>query len=218
MITTDKSKPQEAQAVEAQERVSLPLSSIRPYPNNPRRNAEAIPYVMECIKKFGFREANAIELDADHTIICGHTRYEAAKALGLESVPCVIARDLTPEQVRARRVADNRSSELALWDLEKLDEELAQLEHEGFELGFGDLLLPDTPFEDTVFSPEEAPDRPETLLKEEAPDDRPETLLKAVFGLSLVFPVEYREQLYALIKERGKEQMGLEICRLLFGA
>lgn len=127
MSKTNKSKPQGAQ-----ERVDLPLSSIRPYPNNPRKNAEAIPYVMECIEKFGFREANAIELDEDYTIICGHTRYEAAKALGLESVPCVIARDLTPEQVRARRVADNRSSELALWDLEKLDEELAQLEHEGW--------------------------------------------------------------------------------------
>lgn len=204
MSKTDKSKPQEAQAVEAQERVVLPLSSIRPYPNNPRKNAEAIPYVMECIKKFGFREANAIELDADHTIICGHTRYEAAKALGLEFVPCVIARDLTPEQVRARRVADNRSSELALWDLEKLDEELAQLGQEGLELDFGGLSLPDTSFEDAVLSLEEAPDRPETLLKEK------------VFGLSLVFPVDYREQLYALIKERGKEQMGMDICRMLF--
>lgn len=202
MSRTDEIK---TRAVEAQERVNLPLSSIRPYPGNPRRIASAIPYVMECIKKFGFREANAIELDEGYTIICGHTRYEAAKALGLESVPCVIARDLTPEQVRARRVADNRSSELALWDLEKLDEELAQLEQDGFDLGFGDLLLPDTPFEDALLSQEEAPDRPETRMEER------------VFGLSLFFPVDYRERLYALIKDRGKDQMGMDICRLLFG-
>lgn len=96
-----------------------------PYENNPRHNEKAIEAVANSIKAFGFK--NPIIIDRNNVIICGHSRLEAAKRLGLDVVPVIHADDLTEEQVRAFRLADNKTAELAEWDLEALDEELDKL-------------------------------------------------------------------------------------------
>lgn len=107
------------------------LAELRPYEKNPRRNDRAVDAVAKSIEQFGFKVP--IVIDADNVIIAGHTRYKAAKKLGLESVPCVVATDLSPEQVKAFRLVDNKTAELATWDFEKLGEELNSLASELFE-------------------------------------------------------------------------------------
>lgn len=103
----------------------ISITDLKPYENNPRRNNEAVEAVSKSIKEFGFKVP--IVIDSENVIIAGHTRYKAAQKLGFESVPCVIADDLTPSQIKAYRLADNKTAELASWDFEKLDEELSAL-------------------------------------------------------------------------------------------
>lgn len=105
--------------------VNKKLKDLKPYNNNPRNNARAVSVVKESILKFGFKVP--IVIDKDNTIICGHTRYYASKDIGLESVPCIIADDLTKEQINAFRLADNRTSEFSEWNFDKLAEELSDL-------------------------------------------------------------------------------------------
>ena len=100
----------------------IPVSDLEPYAGNPRINDSAIPAVRESIKEFGFKIP--IVIDAKNVIIAGHTRLEAAKELGLERVPCIVADDLNEEQIRAFRLADNKTSELSGWDFAMLEEEL----------------------------------------------------------------------------------------------
>lgn len=102
------------------------LSEIKPYKNNPRKNDSAVDAVTESIKEFGFK--NPIIIDAKGEVVAGHTRLKAAKKLGLKEVPCILADDLTPEQVKAFRLADNKTAELASWDFEILDSELLDIE------------------------------------------------------------------------------------------
>lgn len=102
--------------------VEKKLDEIIPYENNPRINDEAVEFVKNSIMKFGFR--NPIIVDKYGVIICGHTRYKAAKELGLETVKCIVAEDMTPEQIMAYRLADNKTSEMSQWDPEKLNAEL----------------------------------------------------------------------------------------------
>lgn len=101
------------------------LDEIRPYENNPRRNDEAVQYVAESIRQFGWKQP--IVIDKDGVIIVGHTRYKAAQQLSLDRVPCLVAEDLSPEQVKAYRLADNKTGEIAEWDFGTLEEELAEL-------------------------------------------------------------------------------------------
>lgn len=102
--------------------IEINISDIKEYENNPRNNENAIEPVANSIKEFGFKVP--IILDRDNVIVAGHTRIRAAKKLGLETVPCVIADDLTPEQIKAFRLADNKVGEIAEWDFTKLEEEL----------------------------------------------------------------------------------------------
>lgn len=104
---------------------NISIDDLKPYENNPRKNDNAVEYVKNSIKEFGFR--SPIVIDKDNVIVCGHTRYKAAKQLGLESVPCVIADDLTDEQLRSYRLADNKVAEFSEWDYSLLDEELEKL-------------------------------------------------------------------------------------------
>lgn len=83
--------------------IDLKLKDLKPYENNPRRNDNAVEYVENSIKQFGFKVP--LVIDKDNVIVCGHTRYKAAKKLKIESVPCVIADDLTEEQVKAFRLS-----------------------------------------------------------------------------------------------------------------
>ena len=98
------------------------INNIKPYKKNPRKNDEAIPYVMESIKQFGFK--NPVILDKNNVIVAGHTRIESAKRLGITEIPCIYADDLTDEQIKAFRLADNKVAEIAEWDIDLLDTEL----------------------------------------------------------------------------------------------
>ena len=109
-----------------------PIADIKPYPNNPRINDDAVDAVASSIKEFGFRQP--IVVDTEGVIICGHTRFKAAHKLGLEKVPVHVALDLTPEQIKAYRIADNKSSELADWNFDLLPIELGELQTAGFDL------------------------------------------------------------------------------------
>lgn len=102
------------------------VKDLKPYEKNPRKNDDAVQYVANSIKEFGFRVP--IVIDSDNNIVCGHTRWKACKKLKMETVPCVIADDLTEEQIKAFRVADNKTSEKSGWDFALLDTELAEIE------------------------------------------------------------------------------------------
>lgn len=102
-----------------------PLATITPYWRNPRHSDRAVAAVKESIEQFGFNVP--LVVDGENVIITGHTRYRAAMELGLEQVPVIAAADLTPEQVRAYRIADNKTSELATWDHDRLMLELREL-------------------------------------------------------------------------------------------
>lgn len=117
--------------------IELATESLVPYENNPRNNAPAVKAVAESIKQFGFKVP--IVIDKNNIIVAGHTRLKAAKKLGLETVPCIRADDLTDEQVRAFRLADNKTAELASWKIDKLQQELLEINeidmlNFGFEL------------------------------------------------------------------------------------
>ena len=101
------------------------LTDIRPYEKNPRKNDEAVKYVMESIKQFGFKVP--IVIDSNGVIVAGHTRYKAARKLNMSEVPCIVADDLTEEQIKAFRLADNKVAEKADWDFDLLSEELDEL-------------------------------------------------------------------------------------------
>lgn len=124
--------------------VNVPLSEITPYENNPRVNEGAVEQLARIIEQFGFR--NPAVLNRDKVIIEGHTRLLAVKKLGWETMPCIIATDLTPEQEQALRIADNKIAEIAEWDEDKLKVEIAALQEAGFDLSllaFGDDELDD---------------------------------------------------------------------------
>ena len=111
----------------------ISMQDIKPYKNNPRKNDKAVNIVEKSIKEFGFK--NPIILDKNNEIIAGHTRFRAAKNLGMNEVPVIWAEDLTEEQVKSFRIMDNKSSEIAHWDLDLLRIEfqsLQNLEFTGF--------------------------------------------------------------------------------------
>lgn len=100
----------------------LKLDAIKPYEKNPRKNDASVKAVSESIKEFGFKVP--IVIDRDNVIVCGHTRYKAAQKLKLSEVPCIKADDLTDEQIKAYRLADNKVGESSEWDLDLLSGEL----------------------------------------------------------------------------------------------
>lgn len=110
------------------------VNELIPYENNPRNNDEAIPYVVNSIKEFGFKVP--IVIDKNNVIVAGHTRLKAAKELDMDTVPCIIASDLTDEQIKAFRLADNRVGEFSNWDFETLNSELMQLNINMVDFGF----------------------------------------------------------------------------------
>lgn len=105
--------------------ISKNITDIHPYANNPRKNDQAVDAVASSIREFGFKVP--VVIDKNGEIIAGHTRYKAAKKLKLKEIPCIIADDLTEEQIKAFRLADNKVGELAEWDLDMLDIELDEI-------------------------------------------------------------------------------------------
>lgn len=121
---------------------SRSIREIKPYEHNPRSNDGAVDAVAASIKEFGWQQP--IVVDKDGVIIAGHTRYKAAKKLGLKEVPVVVAENLTDEQVRAYRLADNKTGELAEWDFSALEEELSGIaEIDMSQFGFDANISPD---------------------------------------------------------------------------
>ncbi len=144
------------------------LARIKPYPGNPRQNDAAVDAVAESIRQFGFRQP--IVVDTEGVIICGHTRYKAAQKLGLEKVPVHVAKDLSPEQIRAYRIADNKTAELATWDYELLPIELSALQGMDFDLGLlgfsqDDLAkLLDPGVQEGLTDPDDIPEPPDEAI------------------------------------------------------
>jgi len=145
-----------------------PLAEIKPYEKNPRINDAAVDAVAESIRRFGFRQP--IVVDADGVIVCGHTRWKAAQNLGLTEVPVHVATDLTPEQIRAYRIADNKTNELAEWNLELLPIELVELKDAGIDwslLGFDQdelAMLLDPGVKQGLTDPDDVPEPPDEAI------------------------------------------------------
>jgi hypothetical protein len=144
------------------------LSEIKPYPNNPRLNDDAVEAVAASIREFSFRQP--IVVDAEGVIVVGHTRYKAALKLGLEMVPVHVATDLTPEQARAYRIADNKSAELSDWNYDLLPIELVELQGMNYDLGLlgfdQDELakLLDPTLRDGLTDPDDVPAPPDAAI------------------------------------------------------
>ena len=138
--------------------LNLGLEEIKPYEKNPRNNDNAVDAVAASIREFGFKVP--IIIDKDNIIVAGHTRYKAAKKLGLKTVPCIKADDLTDEQVKAFRLADNKVSEQAEWNFELLNEELETITMDMEQFGF-DLPEDDEEETPTDIIEDDVPDVPE---------------------------------------------------------
>jgi DNA modification methylase len=149
-------------------------AEVKPYPGNPRVNDAAIDAVAASIREFGWRVP--IVVNADGVVVCGHTRLKAAAKLGLDQVPVHVATDLTSEQVRAYRLADNQSAALSTWDYDLLLIELAGLKEANYDLGLlgfppdelAELLHPGVADglvdpDDVPAPPDEATTRPDDL-------------------------------------------------------
>lgn len=116
------------------------LKDLVPYDKNPRYNDEAVNFVANSIKEFGFKVP--IVVDKNNVIVAGHTRYKASEKLGLKEVPTIVADDLTEEQVKAYRLADNKVSERSTWNFELLDQELDDILDINMEdFGFTDIQI-----------------------------------------------------------------------------
>jgi len=145
-----------------------PLERVRSYENNPRNNDKAVDAVAASIKEFGF--AQPIVVDSDSVIIVGHTRLKAAQKLGLERVPVVVASHLTPEQVRAYRIADNKTAEIAEWNYDLLPIELSALQEANYDLGLLGFnaeelaKLMDTGVSEGLTDPDEIPEPPDEAV------------------------------------------------------
>ncbi|QDU44519.1 Modification methylase DpnIIB [Symmachiella dynata] len=145
-----------------------PIARVNPYPNNPRCNDQAIDAVAKSIEEFGFRQP--VVVDQEGVIIVGHTRHKAALKLNFKKIPVHVAKELSPAQVRAYRLADNKTNELAEWDYNLLPIELSELEQSGFDLGLigfdadelSKLLSPDG--KEGLTDPDDAPAPPDEAI------------------------------------------------------
>ena len=119
--------------------VNKQLKELKMYENNPRNNDEAVQSVANSIKEFGFKVPMVI--DKNNVIVCGHTRYKACIELGIKEVPCVVADDLSEDQIKAFRLVENKTNELATWDFDKLDQELINIDIDMRDFDF-DIIYP----------------------------------------------------------------------------
>ncbi|MFH5880905.1 DNA modification methylase [Liberiplasma polymorphum] len=138
--------------------VMIKVTQLNPYQKNPRHNDTAVDAVASSIKEFGFKVP--IVITHDHVIVAGHTRLKAAQKIGLTEVPCIIADDLSEDQIKAFRLADNKTSELATWDFEMLESELLNIDMDMLQFGFEELeaALPEGSIDDDF--EEEVPEVP----------------------------------------------------------
>ena len=144
------------------------IATIQPYPGNPRRNDHAVDAVAASIREYGFRQP--LVLDQNGVIVVGSTRYKAALRLGMKAVPVHVAKGLTPAQLKAYRICDNKTAEIAAWDYQLLVQELAGLQQVDFDLdlvGFSPEELSDliqAELEPGLTDPDEVPAPPDRAL------------------------------------------------------
>ena len=162
--------------------VNVNIKDIIPYDKNPRFNDEAVEYVANSIKEFGFKVP--VVLDKNNVIVTGHTRIKACEKLGINEIPCIYADDLTEEQVKAFRLADNKVGEIAQWDFDLLNIELDDINLDMGEFGFLDMDL----------ESEQDKERKEATLN----DDEFQIIIDCENELEA-------EQYYNIIKELGIE-------------
>lgn len=142
---------------------NVSISKIKPYENNPRDNEAGVDAVARSIKEFNWQQP--IVVDKNYVIIVGHTRYKAAKKLNLKKVPIVVADNLSDEQVKAYRLADNKTGELTDWDMDLLIDELdGILDIDMSDFGFDDLLEEDNDEVKEDNFDEEPPEEPKSKL------------------------------------------------------
>ena len=108
------------------------INDLQMYENNPRKNSDAVQYVANSIQQFGFKVP--IIIDKNNMIVCGHTRYKAARRLKMAKVPCIMADDLDEDQIRAFRLADNKVAEMATWDYDRLEQEFMLIDPLEFDI------------------------------------------------------------------------------------
>ena len=178
------------------------LSWLKPYANNPRDNESAVEPVAKSIKEFGFKVP--IVATSDGEIINGHTRFKASKRLGLEKVPVIIADDLTDEQIKAFRLADNKVSEFSKWNEAKLRDELKQLEMDMAEFGFEFTEL-------TELLEEEKEQEPEIKFTEELGEESNYIVLKFDTSVDwlLLESLFDLPRVHALASKAGRERKGV---------
>ena len=168
------------------------IDDLTPYENNPRLNDGAVDAVAKSIEEFGFKVP--IVIDKDGVIVAGHTRLKAAKQLAINEVPCIIVDDLSEEELKAFRLADNKVSELAGWDWEKLEEELEKLKLSDIdmeELGFEEDEVLDFSYID------ELDENGLSMTKGEADH----------FVMSFTFPIEKQGPINEYVEKVSKEKV-----------
>lgn len=140
--------------------VTMKTADLKAYENNPRKNEKAVDAVANSINSFGFKVP--IIIDKNNVVVAGHTRLLACKKLGIEEVPCVIADDLTDDQIKAFRIADNKTAEIADWDFDKLKVELGSIDIDMEQFGFTDLekIMARDVLEDEFDENEALPEKP----------------------------------------------------------
>lgn len=181
--------------------VEKPIGELIPYKNNPRYNDNAVNDVAKSIELYGFKVP--IVIDKNNVIVCGHTRVKAAERLGMQSVPCVVADDLTDEQIKAFRIADNKVSEGAVWDFEKLEIELEGLDFSEFDFGIDfDFLNGEENEGETEPSEQEefSIDEIEEVNGYDKNDDNRE-----YFTTAFTFPTSQKEQIMRYLRQHKQE-------------
>lgn len=174
------------------------INEIIPYKNNPRKNDDAVDDVANSIKEFGFKVP--IVIDKNNEIVAGHTRYKASKKLGLKEVPCIIADDLSGEQIKAFRLADNKVSEKAEWDIDILNDELDDiLNIDMSDFGFNII-------DDSVSYIDD-------LLKEEFVGKSESNQ----FSITFLFSKDYEKDILDYINENGKDVIADKIINFVKG-
>lgn len=188
------------------------VNDITPYSNNPRRNEATALKLKKSIEEFGFK--NPIILDENDVVVSGHARLKAAMMLGMEEVPCTYAAGLTKDEIRAFRIADNKTAEMAGWDYDKLVEEMTSLAESGFDMEFSGFNEAEQLYYSEVDATPDRPDRDEFRNYEE----QAEADVIQSFNVGIVCQSrEDREYLSGLIHETKRLKrlyLGAEIAML----
>ncbi len=174
------------------------LTEIKPYEHNPRINKDAINAVKNSIKQFGFKVP--LVIDKDGVIVTGHTRYEAAKQLGMKTVPCVISDDISDEDNKAFRIADNKIQEKSEWNVRLLSEELQEiaLDYDVKEFGFENQELKLLIGED-----------------EEEEEKPPRAVCKPKKRVIIIFGKEQEREVKLLLGEEGSIRQSYDIANII---